>query len=434
MPPRSDHWLQRSARARRLSRDSAPRSFPVSDDAGVPSCARVSPRAFPASPALTGAQRQPQQHRSPAPLGLEERGEAGAHAQRPAVPGEHPAAQAVHRHIGHLRGRGGGEVRPVPTRSLWSPDKAPALSPGAGAHLPAEAALSEGVNGLVGRRPRRRQQVLHPAPQQRPRERRHRPQQRPGDSEGTGEGGSGDSEGSGEGGQWHRVLSVPQSRGQLVKGPADVQEAVPGGRVVPGDGQDVTIQTELRDLRGHGGRGHSAGHRTCPGAASTRPTQGPCGPQDSPRDPVDPRTHRGTPQSHPQTLQPAGPLWHPKPSPRDPPDPSTHPGTLRIPAPTQGPPKPQEPRSAPSGPPYHVQRVGSHRPPGPDAPGPVLEHGPVGGAGALQPPPQAGAGLQQQHLGTARSPRGLRGSRCPPPKSRTLPALTLGGLGPRAKW
>lgn len=38
IPPRSDHWLQRSARARWLSPDSAPRSFPAGDNAGVPSC------------------------------------------------------------------------------------------------------------------------------------------------------------------------------------------------------------------------------------------------------------------------------------------------------------------------------------------------------------------------------------------------------------
>lgn len=127
---------------------------------GCPTLHRVPP-----SPALTGAQRQPQQDGSPAPLGLKERREAGPDTQCPAVPSKHSPAQAVHSDVGHLQGHGG--VRPVPTRSMLGPDKPPALSPGAGAHLPAEAAVNEGVHALVGLRPGRCQQVPHPTPEQR---------------------------------------------------------------------------------------------------------------------------------------------------------------------------------------------------------------------------------------------------------------------------
>lgn len=90
---------------------------------------RRHPRLVPSplAPVLTGAQRQPQQRGSPAPLSLVERGEAGADAQGAAVPGEHPPAQAVHGDVGHLRGCAG--VRPVPARPLPGADKPPALSP-----------------------------------------------------------------------------------------------------------------------------------------------------------------------------------------------------------------------------------------------------------------------------------------------------------------
>lgn len=73
---------------------------------GVPTCPGGSircPLGVPPNP-LTPTQRQPQQHGAPAPLGVEERGEAGADAELPAVPGEHPPAQAVHRDVGHLGG------------------------------------------------------------------------------------------------------------------------------------------------------------------------------------------------------------------------------------------------------------------------------------------------------------------------------------------
>jgi len=63
IPPRSDHWLQRSARARRLSPDSAPCSFPAGDSAGVPPCCCGGTGGSP--PHVPPAQRSPEPSASP---------------------------------------------------------------------------------------------------------------------------------------------------------------------------------------------------------------------------------------------------------------------------------------------------------------------------------------------------------------------------------
>lgn len=322
--------------------------------------------------------------------------------------------------------------------------------------------MHEGVHTLIRLCPGWRQQVPHPAPQQRPREWGHWPQQAPGDTKGSGQGGPQVALG------WHWGRHLPQARGQLVQGPASVEEAIPGSWVVPRDRQDVTLQAELGDLQRHGqdgaGDGHGGGHRTCPGAASTgpwHPCKDPQAPAPTQGPPPDPQ-HPGPTQGHRKTLAPTqrpsgtlapctrvppdhctpgtpeplcpqgpktptqGPSPRPEHPPRDtpppnsstleldcqrgPPDAGTHPETpdpSTLPE-TPPPPSPRTPNQAP-GPPYHVEGVGAHHPGGANAPGPVLEHGPVGSAGALQPPPQAGAGLQQQHLGTPQSPWGHRG-------------------------
>lgn len=238
--------------------------------------------------------------------------------------------------------------------------------------------MHEGVHTLIRLCPGWRQQVPHPAPQQRPREWGHWPQQAPGDTEGSGQDGPRVALG------WHWGRHLPQARGQLVQGPASVEEAIPGSWVVPRDGQDVTLQAELGDLQRHGqdgaGDGHGGGHRTCPGAASTgpwHPCKDPQAPAPTQGPPPDPQ-HPGPTQGHRKTLaptqRPSGTL---APCTRVPLDHCT-PGTPEPLCP-QG---PKTPTQGPSPRPEHPPR---------DTPPPELQHPGTGlseGPSRCQHPPR----------------------------------------------
>ena len=82
----------------------------------------------PPRPPLTPSHRQPQQHRTPPALSLEQSREAGTDAELPAIPSKNPPAQTVHSHIGHLlvtttrrRGEGGPHPPPAPPDKGYHP-------------------------------------------------------------------------------------------------------------------------------------------------------------------------------------------------------------------------------------------------------------------------------------------------------------------------
>lgn len=170
------------------------------------------------------------------------------------------------------------------------------------------------------------------------------------------------------------------------------------------------------------------------------PTQGP---QDSPRDPVDPRTPTGTPQTPGPTQGPPNPTHRPS-SPQDHSGtPNQAPGTPQTPAPTQGlpgsqrpprdPPSPRNPDQPPRVPPTMCSVSAPTAPPGRMPRGPCSNTAPSGVRVLCSHPPRRALASSSNTWGQ----RGHRGDSGGPgvlPNSRTLPALTLGGLGPRAKW